>query len=79
MTTNTNAGRNSKRASVLLKQRQREWQLTFKSCHGNPKKVKAAARDYHKKYGATPTARWKRALRDAGKVKTEKQTTLKLK
>lgn len=73
------ATKQTKRASVLLKQRQREWQSAFKSCHGNPKKVKAAAKDYHKKYGATPTARWKRALRDAGKINTEKQTTLKLK
>ena len=78
MATTTNQGRNAKRASVLLKQRQREWQSTFKSCHGNTKKVKAAAKDYHKKYGATPTARWKRALKDANNLNKENQTSHKM-
>jgi len=71
------ATNNSKRASVLLKQRQAEWQRTFKACHGDTKKVKAAAKEYHKKYGATPTARWKRALKDAKRVNKNKQTSLK--
>lgn len=79
MATNTNAGRNSKRASVLLKQRQAEWQRTFKSCHGNPKKVQEAAKEYHKKYGATAKARWHKAQRDAKKVNSESQTKLRLK
>ena len=79
MAKSTNQGRNAKRASVLLKQRQREWQSSFKACHGNPKKVKAAAKEYHKKYGATPTARWKRALKDANRINRDTQTTLKMK
>ena len=79
MAKSTNQGRNAKRASVLLKQRQREWQSYFKACHGNPKKVKDAAKEYHKKYGATPTARWRRALKDANKINRDTQTTLKMK
>ena len=70
---------NSKRASVLLKQRQAEWQRSFKACHGDTKKVKAAAKEYHKKYGATPKARWKKALKDAKHVNKSSQTTLKFK
>jgi len=69
---------NSTRAKNLLKQRQKVWQDKFKACHGDTKKVKAAAKEYHKKYGATPTARWKKALRDAKKVGHEKQTKLNL-
>lgn len=76
MATNSNAGRNSKRASVILKQRQAEWQRSFKSCHGDPKKVKAAAKEYHKKYGATPKARWRKAQQDAKNVNRESQTKL---
>ncbi len=68
---------NSTRASRLLEARQKQWQDTFASCHGDRKKIKAAAKDYHKKYGATPTARWKRALKDAKKVGKEKQTKLR--
>ena len=74
----TTIGRNSKRASVILKQRQKIWQDQFAACHGDTKKVKAAAKEYHKKYGATPTARWKKALRDAKKAGHEKQTSLRL-
>ena len=70
---------NSKRASVLLKQRQAEWQQSFKACHGDTKKVKVAAKEYHKKYGATPTARWKKALKDAKRVNKDPQTKLRLK
>ena len=70
---------NSKRASVLLKQRQAEWQKHFKYCKGDPKKVKAAAKEYHKKYGATPKARWKRALKDAKNIGKDTQTKLYLK
>lgn len=78
MAKSVNLGRNSKRASVLLKQRQKEWQKSFKECHGNPNKVRAAAKRYHEKYGATPKTRWKRALRDARKVGSEKQTTMSI-
>ena len=79
MATKTKVGRNSKRASVLLKQRQAEWQRSFKSCHGDTKKVKEAAKEYHKKYGATSKARWRKALKDAGKAKNPLQTSLRLK
>ena len=78
MATNSNVGRNSKRASVILKQRQAEWQRAFRSCHGDPKKVKAAAQEYHKKYGATAKARWHKAQRDARKVGGERQTRMSL-
>lgn len=70
---------NSKRASVLLKQHQAEWQRSFKACNGDTKKVKVAAKEYHKKYGATPKARWKKALKDAKHVNKSTQTTLKFK
>lgn len=69
---------NSTRAKNLLEQRQAQWQKMFNSCHGDVKKIKAAAKEYHKKYGATPTARWKKALRDAKKFGHEKQTKLNL-
>lgn len=69
---------NSTRAKNLLKQRQKVWQDKFKACHGDTKKVKAAAKEYHKKYGATPTARWKRALRDAKNADKDTQTKLRL-
>lgn len=69
---------NSTRAKRLLKQRQEQWQKMFNSCHGDTKKVKAAAKEYHKKYGATPTARWKKALKDAKKVGKDTQTSLRL-
>ena len=76
MATNTNAGRNSKRASALLKQRQAELQRSIKSCHGDPKKVKAAAKEYHKKYGATAKARWHKAQKDAKSVNRDTQKRL---
>lgn len=69
---------NSTRAKRLLKERQKVWQDKFKACHGDTKKVKAAAKEYHKKYGATPTARWKRALRDAKNADKDTQTKLRL-
>lgn len=78
MATSTNAGRNSKRASVILKQRQAEWQRTFKSCHGDPKKVRAAAKEYHKKYGATAKARWHKAQRDAKGFNKDTQIKLRM-
>lgn len=78
MATKTNAGRNSKRASVILIQRQAEWQRAFKSCHGDPKKVKEAAKAYHKKYGATAKARWHKAQQDAKSINKDTQTTLRV-
>ena len=72
------AEHNSTRAKNLLKQRQKIWQDKFIACHGDVKKIKAAAKEYHKKYGATPTARWKRALRDAKNADKDTQTKLRL-
>ncbi len=72
------ATNNFKRASALLRQRKAEWQRQFKACHGNAKAVQRAAKDYHKKYGATPATRWKRALRDAKHVNRDTQTALRL-
>ncbi len=60
------------KASAILKARKKEWRDTFKSCHGNAKKVKEKAKEYGKRYGSTPAKRWACALSDAKKGSASK-------
>lgn len=75
----TSQGRISKRASAILKQRQKEFQKQFRSCGGNTKKVKQISKEYRKKYGATPTKRWHNALRTAKHINDDTQKSIRLK
>ena len=60
-------GEVSKRASAILKRQTREFKQAFASAKGDSKKIAAAAKQYRKKYGATPAQRRKNALRLAAK------------
>jgi len=74
-----NLGEVSKRASSIMSKQKAEFAAVFKAAHGDKKKIAEAAKQYRKKYGATPAQRKKNALKLAAKHATAKQTSLKLK
>ena len=66
----------AKRASKIYDNMKAEYQKEFKAAHGNERKVKAAAADYRKKYGATPRKRWGKAMKMAKRQETSRQAVL---
>ncbi len=66
----------AKRAKRIYAGMKAEYQKDFKAARGDEKKVKAAAADYRKKYGATPRKRWGKAMRLAKRSETSRQTVL---
>lgn len=76
---NINLGEVAKRASSIIRRQKAEFAATFKAAHGDKKKIAEAAKQYRKKYGATPSQRRKNALKLAAKHSVGKQTSLNLK
>ncbi len=66
----------AKRAKRIYANMKAEYQQDFKAARGDEKKVKAAAADYRKKYGATPRKRWGKAMRMAKKSSMSKQVAM---
>lgn len=75
-TTYAKGGAIAKRASKIYEGMKAEYQKDFKAAHGNSKKIKAAAADYRKKYGATARKRWGKAMKMARQHTASRQTTL---
>lgn len=75
-TTKNNLGIIAKRASKIYDNMKSEYKAGFIKAHGDSKKIKAAAAEYRKKYGSTPTKRWKKAVKMAQNYSSVKEISL---
>ena len=75
-TTYAKGGAVAKRASKIYESWKREYADDFKHAHGNPKKIKEAAKSYRQKHGATARKRGGNAMKAARKNTAAKQTVM---